>query len=137
MTDRPAGVIAISALCVIVAAVSLIYAALINAGRIPLSAGAFLLGGGFEQLGPLAFLLYAGVLFILAAGLWKRWRWTRQAAILLGVAGIAFGVPAISSAVADSRIFAIVREGVQIMLRVLVVFYLSQEPVRDWFAMRE
>ena len=132
--DRPAGVIAIVALCVILAAVSLIFAALTVAGRVPLSSGAFLLGGGFEQLGPLAFLLYAAVLLILAVGLWKRVPWARRAAILLAVAGIAFAVPAISSAVADSRIFAIAREGAQIIVRVLVVFYLSQEPVKDWFA---
>ena len=55
---------------------------------------------------------------------------------LVAIAGIAFAVPAISSAVADSRVFAIVREGVQIIVRVLVVFYLSQEPVKDWFAAR-
>ena len=30
----------------------------------------------------------------------------------------------------------ITREGLQIVLRVLVVFYLSQEPVKDWFAAR-
>src|SRR5271165_1914174 len=117
--DRPAGVTAVVALCVILAVASLVFAGLIAAGQLPLSAGAFLLGGGFEQLGPLAFLLYAAVLLILAVGLWKRWRWARRATILLVVAGIAFAVPAISSAVADSRIFAIVREGTQIIVRVL------------------
>ena len=134
--DRPAGVIAIVALCVILAAVSLVCVALIVAGQLSLSAGAFLLGGGFEQLGPLAFGLYAAVLLLLAVGLWKRWNWARRAGILLAVAGIALAVPAISSAVADSRIFAIVREGAQIILRVLIVFYLSQEPVKEWFATR-
>ena len=34
----------------------------------------------------------------------------------------------------DSRLFAIAREGLQIIVRVLIVFYLSQEPVKDWFA---
>jgi len=34
----------------------------------------------------------------------------------------------------DSRVFAIAREGLQIIARVLVVFYLSQEPVKEWFA---
>jgi hypothetical protein len=134
MTGRPAGVVAISTLCVIVAVASLIFAALIFTGRVPLSAGAFLLGGGFEQLGPLAFLLYAAVLVVLALGLWKRWLWARRAAILIAVAGIAIAVPAISSAVVDSRIFAIAREGMQIIVRVLIVFYLSQQPVKDWFA---
>ena len=134
MTERPAGVKAISALGVLLAAVSLVFAALLDAGSVPLSAGAFLLGGGLEQLGPLAFVLYACVLLVLSAGLWRRWRWSRRVTILLAVTGIAFAVPAISSAVMDSRIFAIAREGLQIIVRVLIVFYLSQEPVKEWFA---
>lgn len=134
MTERPAGVKAISALGVLLAAVSLVFAALLDAGSVPLSAGAFLLGGGLEQLGPLAFVLYACVLLVLSAGLWRRWRWSSRVSILLAVAGIAFAVPAISSAVMDSRIFAIAREGLQIIVRVLIVFYLSQEPVKEWFA---
>ncbi len=135
-TDRPAGVTAIVALCVLLAVISLGFAALVFSGRIPLSQGAFLLGGGLEQLGPLPFLLYAAVLLILALGLWKRWPWVRRAAILLAIAGIALAVPAISSAVADSRVFAVGREGAQIIVRMLIVFYLSQEPVKDWFAAR-
>jgi hypothetical protein len=133
-TDHPAGVIVLIALCVVLSVVSLAFAGLILAGQVPLSAGAFLLGGGLEQLGPLAFLLYAAVLLFLALGLWKPWPWARRVAILVAVAGIALAVPAISSAVADSRVFAIGREGAQIIVRVLVVFYLSQEPVKDWFA---
>jgi hypothetical protein len=136
ITDRPAGVTAIVAVCVLFAAASLVFGSLILAGRVPLSQGAFLLSGGMEQLGPLPFLLYATVLLTLALGLWKRWPWARRTTILLAVAGIALAVPAISSAVADSRVFAIVREGLQIIVRVLIVFYLSQEPVKDWFAAR-
>jgi|GEM_PF-1214794 hypothetical protein len=135
-TDRPAGVSAIVALCAIVAAISLAFGTLIFVGQVPLSQGKFLLGGELEQLGPLPFFLYAAILLILALGLWKRWPWARRATILLAVAGIALAVPAISSAVADSRVLAMVREGAQIMVRVLVVFYLSQEPVKDWFASR-
>ena len=133
-TDRPAGVTAIVALCAILALASLAIALLIIAGRIPLSFGAYLLGGGLEQLGPATFLIYAALLLILALALWKRWRWARQATIALAVAGIALAAPAISSAVMDSRLFAIAREGLQIIVRVLIVFYLSQEPVKDWFA---
>src|SRR5271166_2753272 len=133
-TDRPAGITAIIALCVIVSIIALAFAVLVATGRTPLSAGAFVLGGGLEQLGPVAFLIYAALLLILAFALWKRWRWARQATIALAVAGIALAAPAISSAVMDSRLFAIAREGLQIIVRVLIVFYLSQEPVKDWFA---
>jgi hypothetical protein len=132
-TQRPAGVSAIVLLCVTLAVVSLLYAALIIAGQVPLSAGAWLLGGGLEQLGPLAFVLHSALLVPLALALWRRWRWARRAAILVAVGGVALAVPAISSAAADSRVFAIAREGMQIIVRVLVVFYLSQGPVKDWF----
>ena len=134
INNQPAGVTAIIALCSTVAATSLAFAVLIFAGRVPLSAGVFLLGGGLEQLGPIAFLVYGALLVILAWALWKRWRWARRVSILVAVAGIALAVPAISSAVMDSRIFAIAREGLQIIVRAMVVFYLSQDPVKDWFA---
>jgi hypothetical protein len=133
---RPAGVAGISVLCAIVGSTSLVVAALLTAGRIPLSTGAFLLGGGLEQLGPVAFVLYAAILLLLAMALWKRWRWARRATLLLAVIGIALAVPALSSAVMDIRAFAIAREGMQIIARVVVVYYLSQEPVKDWFARR-
>jgi hypothetical protein len=132
-SERPAGVKAIAALCVIVAIASLGFAVLILAEQTHLSAGAFLLGGGLEQLGPVVFVAYTTLLFVLAAALWKRWRWSRRIAILLAVIGVAMAVPAISSAVMDSRLFAIAREGAQIMVRVLIVFYLTQEPVKEWF----
>src|SRR5271157_4671510 len=72
-TDRPAGITAIIALCVIVSIIALAFAVLVATGRTPLSAGAFVLGGGLEQLGPVAFLIYAALLLILAFALWKRW----------------------------------------------------------------
>ncbi len=132
--DRPSGVRAIIVLCVALAVVALAYAGLSLAGRVPLSAGAWLLGGGLEQLGPVEFLIYAAVVLVLSLGLTRRWRWARRAAILVAVAGIALIVPAVSSAVVDSRFLAIGREALQIIVRVIVVFYLSQEPVKAWFA---
>jgi hypothetical protein len=36
----------------------------------------------------------------------------------------------------DSRILRIGREGLQIIIRVVVVYYLGQEPVKDWFGAR-
>jgi hypothetical protein len=112
------------------------FAALALAQFVPLSSGAFLIGGGLEQLGPIAFLLYAALMILLAVAVWKRWGWVRRAAIIVAAIGIAVSVPGLSSAVMDSRILAIGREGLQIIVRVMVVYYLSQEPVKDWFAAR-
>jgi len=135
--SRPVGVTAIVALCIVTAFTSLAFALLITTGRIALSAGASLLGGGLEQLGPIAFLLYGALLLLLAVALWRRFRFARQATLLVAIIGIALAVPAISSAVMDSRLLAIAREGLQIIVRVMIVFYLSQDPVKDWFAQRE
>ena len=132
----PAGVTAIVALCMVAALTSLAFALLIATGRIPLSSGVFLLGGGLEQLGPVAFLLYAALLQLLAIALWRRLPFARRATVLAAILGIALAVPAISSAVMDSRLLAIAREGLQIIVRVMIVFYLSQKPVKEWFAQR-
>jgi len=133
-STRPAGVTAIVALCIVAALTSLAFALLIATGRIPLSSGGFLVGGGLEQLGPVAFLLYAALLLLLAIALCRRLRFARRATALAAILGIALAVPAISSAVMDSRLFAIAREGLQIIVRVMIVFYLSQKPVKEWFA---
>jgi len=134
--ESPRGVIAISALCALVGIASLVFAALFMAHAIPLSSGAFLIGGGFEQLGPLIFLLYAVLMGLLAVALWRRWRWVRRVTILVAVVGIVLAVPALSSAVMDSRVLAVGREGLQIIVRVVIVYYLSQEPVKEWFTVR-
>ena len=134
--EIPRGVVAIAALCCVLSGISLALTALLLAGTVPLSTGAALLGGGMEQLGPPAFLLYGAILAVVGTALWRRWRGARRTAILLAGAGIALVVPGISSAVADGRLLAIFRDGTQIIVRVLVIYYLSQEPVREWFTSR-
>lgn len=57
-------------------------------------------------------------------------------AVLLAAIGVALAVPGISSAVVDGRVYAIIREALQIIVRVMVLYYLSQEPVKEWFASR-
>jgi hypothetical protein len=133
--ERPPGVVAIAATCAVFSVTAFGFAGLLFAGVVPLSAGAFLLGGGMEQLGPVVFLIYGALTAALAVALWRRWKGARRAALVLAGAGIALALPAISSAVADGRLFALVREGLQIIVRVIVIFYLSQEPVKKWFAL--
>jgi hypothetical protein len=135
--ERPPGVAVITATCCVLSAIAFAFAGLSFAGVVPLSAGAFLLGGGMEQAGPFAFLIYGTILAALGISLWQRWKGSRRVGIAVAGAGIALAVPAVSSAVADGRVVAILREGAQIMIRVMVIFYLSQEPVKEWFANRE
>ena len=132
--ERPFGVAVVAALCWAVSALALLFAALVFAGYVPLSQGAFLIGGGAEQMGPVVFLLYAALNGALGYALWMGKRWSRRLAIFVAAAGIAVAVPAISSAFADERAWAMAREGLQIVVRVVIVYYLSQEPVKDWFA---
>ena len=134
--ERPPGVVATVVICGLLSAISCAFVVLLLAHRVPLSAGAFLLGNGMEQLGPIAFLLYAAILAVLGVALWRRWKGARRAAIVLAAAGVALALPAISSAVIDGRDFAALREGLQIIVRVIVIHSLTQEPVKEWFALR-
>lgn len=135
--ERPGGVAAVSWLLALVAVTSFAFAALLVVHAVPLSYGSVLLQGGLEQSGPIAFLLYGTLALALARALWIRRGWARRLTLLLAAIGVALAVPAISSAVADGRASSIAREGLQIIARVAVIFYLSQEPVRDWFATRQ
>jgi len=132
--ERPPGVAAVAALLTLAAITALVFACLLLVRVVPLSYGSVLLQAGLEQSGPIAFLIYALLMLTLAWALWSRRQWARRVTVLLAAVGVALAVPAISSAVADGRALAIAREGLQIIVRVAVIYYLSQEPVRDWFA---
>jgi branched-subunit amino acid ABC-type transport system permease component len=134
--ERPRGVAAVCGLLILTAATAFAFAGLLAVHAIPLSYGSVLLQGGLEQSGPIAFVIYGALTLALTWALWTRHRWARRLTILLAAIGVALAVPAISSAVADGRISAMAREGLQIMVRVAVIFYLSQEPVQEWFATR-
>ena len=134
LDERPAGILPVAALCAVTGIASLMFAALLFLQLVPLSYGSVLLPGGLEQSGPISFLVYAGLTLGLAWGLWTRRGWARRLTLLLAAIGVVLAVPAISSAVVDSRAASIIREGLQIMLRVAVIYYLTQEPVRDWFS---
>ncbi len=131
--ERPRGVEAIAGLAALVGVVALAISALTFLGALPLAHGAFLVGGEMETLGPVLFLLVSLVHFAAAIGLWKLKNWARHLAVGLALIGLIQVTPAISSAVADGRIVAIAREGAQIIVRVMVMWYLMQQPVRDQF----
>jgi|SRR4051812_41571781 hypothetical protein len=133
LRERPLGVTLIAAAHVLVAIVALVIAVGTLLERMPLASGAFLVGGELETAGPILFLLITAIFVIAAIGLWKLKNWSRHLAIGFAVIGLIQVTPAISSAVADGRIFSIIREGAQIIIRVIIIWYLLQEPVRDQF----
>jgi uncharacterized membrane protein (DUF2068 family) len=106
---------------------------LLRPGLVSMAAGAELLGG-LELAGPYMFLLVAGLGAVIALGLWRLHRWARWLAILAAMIGVVLLLPSVSSAMLDFRIGKLVGGGVGTIVRVMVVWYLFQEPVREAFA---
>jgi multidrug transporter EmrE-like cation transporter len=69
-----------------------------------------------------------------AFGLWRLQRWARWVAILIAMAGVVLLVPSVSSAMLDFRIGKLLWDGLGTILRVLIAWYLFQEPVALAFA---
>lgn len=130
---RPTGVTLISMSLFVFALIAALYAALIVSGSIAMSRGAWVVGGGLEILGPGIFAMYALVHLVCAIGLWRMHKWALRLSSLLLLYGLIQVTPAISSAVAATRIPAIAREGAQILVRAAALWYLWQEPTRDSF----
>jgi len=134
LMERPAGVIAISALFFAVAAYLAVLAALMlfAPGTVSMRMGAPFLGG-LELAGPLAFLLAAVLTGLTGWGLLRLNNWARRGAALLALIGIAFLVQPVSSAVISFNPSALFWGGLGVMVRVMVAWYLYQRPVIDVF----
>lgn len=132
--ERPAGVTAVAVAFFLAAAYLLVvgFTMLVSPGAVGMSAGEELLGG-LELAGPYMFLLVAGVGLAVALGLWRLHRWARWAAILLALIGLVMLVPSVSSAVFDFRIAKLASSGLGVIVRTMVVWYLSQEHVGETF----
>ena len=79
------------------------------------------------------FVLAAFLYVVAALGLLCLRNWARRLAIAIAAAGLYLLVPTIATAVADLRIGAIVSNGGQIILRVIVLWYLLQESIANAF----
>ena len=137
ISERPPGLAAITAIFGLLAIASFGFVVLLLSSSVSLSSGSGLIGGGLEQSGPWAFVLEGAIAAVLALGLWRGWRWSRLGAILFAALGVLMDVPAISSAVVDTRLLALARGGLQTVVRVVVIYYLTREPAREWFASRK
>jgi multidrug transporter EmrE-like cation transporter len=104
---------------------------LVSPGAASMALGAPLLGG-LELAGPYMFLLTAGIGGLIGLGLLRLNNWARWAAIVVGFVGVVMLVPAVSAAAVDLRV-ALIWGGLGIMVRVMIVWYLFQEPVKEPF----
>ena len=130
--ERPAGVTAVAAAFFLSGAYLLLVGLimLVRPGAVSMAAGAALLGG-LELAGPYVFLLAAGVGVTVALGLWWLHRWARWLAILIAMIGVVMLLPSVSSAMLDFRIARLAWDGLGTILRVMIVWYLFQEPVAE------
>jgi multidrug transporter EmrE-like cation transporter len=132
--ERPAGVTAVAAAYFLSGAYLLVVGLimLVRPGVVSMAAGAPLLGG-LELAGPYMFLLAGGVCVTVALGLWWLHRWARWLAILIAIISVIMLLPSVSSAMLDFRIVRLAWGGLGTILRVLIVWYLFQEPAHNSF----
>lgn len=108
---------------------------LISPGLISMALGAPLLNG-LELSGPYMFLLIGAVAGLIGWGLWRRNNSARRVAIAAALAGMAMMLPALSVAVMNFRIGSFLLPALGVLVRMLIVWYLYQVPVTEWFARR-
>lgn len=101
-------------------------------GAVSMALGAALLSG-LELAGPYMFLLVAGTGALVGWGLLSLKNWARRAAIVAGFLGAVMLIPAVSAAAVDFRA-SLLWAGLGITVRVIVVWYLYQAPVKEVFA---
>ena len=128
--NRPAGVRAIAALFAVIGAYLLIlgFIMLATPGAVSMSVGAPFLFG-LELAGPYMFMLTAVVAALIAWGLWSLNNWARRAAVIIAMVGVVLLVPKISGAVITPQYSNLAIGGLQIVVRVLVAWYLYQARV--------
>lgn len=132
MQSRPEGVTAIAGLLFVAAGASVVTAAATALGLWPLAWGRYVVGE-LVTMGPAVFAV-AGLFYaLIGLGLLRMNHWARRAAIVVGAIGLAFLIVPISSAVVDFRVGAIAVNGAQIIVRVVVLWYLLQQHVVEAF----
>jgi len=132
--QRPAGVTALAAVFFLAGAylVAVGLTMLARPGLISMAAGAQLLGG-LELAGPYMFLLMGTLGAGVAAALWFLQRWSRWPAILVAMIGVVLLLPSVASALIDCRLAKLAWSGLGVMLRTIIVWYLFQGPVVEYF----
>ena len=105
---------------------------LVNPEAVSMRLGAPLLEG-LELAGPYMFLVTAAVAALVGYGLLRRNQWARRASVAIVLLGLIMLVPDVSSAVIEYRWAKLAMAGIGVMARVIIVWYLYQEPVKESF----
>lgn len=131
--QRPAGVVAISVLFFLASAYLTILAVVwfVDPEVFPLSFAAPLLHG-LELAGPYMFLICAAVGTIVGVGLLRLNNYARRATILIAIAGIVMLIPKMSAAAVDISAELLI-VGIQVIVRVVIVWYLWQKWTAEEF----
>lgn len=132
--QRPNGVKFIATMFLLAAAYLLVVGIimLLRPGAMSLVAGDFLLGG-LELAGPYMFLLVGAVSAAIGAGLLRLNNWARRIAIIIAGLGVILLIPSVSSSVVGFQMGRLAWGALGVILRVMIVFYLCQEPVAEAF----
>jgi len=101
-------------------------------GLISMTVGTPLLFG-LELAGPYMFLLTAAVAGAIGWGLRRRVNLMRHAAVLAAIAGVVMLISPVSGAVAAVQLKSLAVNGLGIIVRVIVAWYLSQGAVVEEF----
>ena len=89
--------------------------------------------GDIAIMGPLIYFIVAVAMATLGYGLLRGWRWTRRLAQVAAALLISGTVVSISSAVMYSQVFGIILHGAKIVLAIVIIRYLMQPEVVEWF----
>jgi multidrug transporter EmrE-like cation transporter len=129
----PTGVTAIAILFFVAAAYLglLAVVTLASPGAMSMALAAPLLNG-LELAGPYMFLLIGGVGALIGWGLLRLNQWARRAALVVALIGVVMLIPAVSAAAVDLGT-PLLWGGLGIIVRVIIVWYLYQEPVAESF----
>lgn len=133
-TELPDGVAAIAVIFTLAASYLLICGLImiIDPGLVSMAAGAPLLSG-LELAGPFMFLLFGVIGLLIAFGLVRLNNWARRAAIALAFAGFFMLIPVVSGNVVNFNYAGLAWNGLALMLRVIVMWYLFQLHIREAF----
>jgi hypothetical protein len=105
---------------------------LASPGAVSMTLGAPLLSG-LELAGPYMFLLMGGVGALIGWGLLRLNNWARRAAVLVAFIGIVMLVPGVSASAIGLQLGNLAWGGLGIIARVMIVWYLFQEPTKERF----